>query len=310
MGGSTGPMSKNQPVDPRIRLAISQWPPDAPRGSVSTFCAEHEISRKTFYAILRQGQGGGSGCGARASLTPAPDLADPDRRGGQGAGSRGPGGVGVLGSGPRAGQRARQDARPGPGPSALDRVAGQDLPREGRGPGRAEEEATGGLATVRLSGAERVLAARCHRVRPDRGPHVRDLPARGRPLPARGRLPRRVRGDQRGRAGRGGQGHRRPRGPAAAAVRQRGGAQPQPTRLGRPARWPTCDPWESRRSPASPASPPPRARTNGSTRPCSAGWTNNPWPSPSTSYKRRSTSSTASTTPSGPTKACPDVSPR
>lgn len=45
-------MSKNEPVDARIRLAIAQWPDDAPRGSVTTFCAEHQISRKTFYAIL------------------------------------------------------------------------------------------------------------------------------------------------------------------------------------------------------------------------------------------------------------------
>lgn len=43
--------SKNEPVDPRIRLAIARWPDDAPRGSVSTFCAEHGITRKTFYAI-------------------------------------------------------------------------------------------------------------------------------------------------------------------------------------------------------------------------------------------------------------------
>ena len=41
----------NEPVDPRVRLAIAQWPDDAPRGAVSTFCAEHRISRKTFYAI-------------------------------------------------------------------------------------------------------------------------------------------------------------------------------------------------------------------------------------------------------------------
>lgn len=41
----------NEPVDPRIRLAITQWPEDAPRGAVSTFCAEHQISRKTFYMI-------------------------------------------------------------------------------------------------------------------------------------------------------------------------------------------------------------------------------------------------------------------
>lgn len=45
-------MSKNEPVDARIRLAIAQWPADAPRGSVTTFCAEYQISRKTFYAIL------------------------------------------------------------------------------------------------------------------------------------------------------------------------------------------------------------------------------------------------------------------
>jgi transposase InsO family protein len=44
-------MSRVEPVDPRVRLAIAQWPPDAPRGSVTTFCAEHSISRKTFYAI-------------------------------------------------------------------------------------------------------------------------------------------------------------------------------------------------------------------------------------------------------------------
>jgi transposase InsO family protein len=43
--------SKNEPVDPRVRLAIAQWPDDAPRGAVTTFCLEYDISRKTFYAI-------------------------------------------------------------------------------------------------------------------------------------------------------------------------------------------------------------------------------------------------------------------
>lgn len=47
-------MSRVEPVDPRVRLAIVQWPPDAPRGAVSTFCAEHGISRETFYAIRRR----------------------------------------------------------------------------------------------------------------------------------------------------------------------------------------------------------------------------------------------------------------
>jgi putative transposase len=47
-------VSKNEPLDPRIRLAISQWSPDAPRGAVTTFCIEHGISRKTFYEIRRR----------------------------------------------------------------------------------------------------------------------------------------------------------------------------------------------------------------------------------------------------------------
>jgi len=47
-------MSRVEPVDPRVRLAIAQWPPDAPRGAVTTFCAEHSISRKTFYAIRKR----------------------------------------------------------------------------------------------------------------------------------------------------------------------------------------------------------------------------------------------------------------
>lgn len=47
-------MSPFEPVDPRVRLAITLWPPDAPRGAVSTFCAEEGISRKTFYAIKRR----------------------------------------------------------------------------------------------------------------------------------------------------------------------------------------------------------------------------------------------------------------
>ncbi|WP_369798507.1 helix-turn-helix domain-containing protein, partial [Mycobacterium sp. URHB0044] len=41
-------------MDPVVRLAISQWPDDAPRGAVSTFCAEHGISRKSFYALRKR----------------------------------------------------------------------------------------------------------------------------------------------------------------------------------------------------------------------------------------------------------------
>lgn len=47
-------MSRAQLVDPRVRLAIVRWPPGAPRGSVTTFCLEHGISRETFYAIRKR----------------------------------------------------------------------------------------------------------------------------------------------------------------------------------------------------------------------------------------------------------------
>ena len=47
-------MAANEPLDPRVRLAISQWPEDAPRGAVSTFCAEHGISRKSFYELRKR----------------------------------------------------------------------------------------------------------------------------------------------------------------------------------------------------------------------------------------------------------------
>ena len=47
-------MSAVERVNPRVGLAITQWPPDAPRGAVTTFCAEHGISREMFYAIKRR----------------------------------------------------------------------------------------------------------------------------------------------------------------------------------------------------------------------------------------------------------------
>lgn len=47
-------MTSPNPIDPRVRLAIAQWPDDAPRGAVSTFCAEHGISRKSFYVLRRR----------------------------------------------------------------------------------------------------------------------------------------------------------------------------------------------------------------------------------------------------------------
>ena len=47
-------MAAHEPIDPRVRLAISQWPEDVPRGAVSTFCDEHGISRKSFYELRKR----------------------------------------------------------------------------------------------------------------------------------------------------------------------------------------------------------------------------------------------------------------
>jgi putative transposase len=52
-------VAAHEPIDPRVRLAISQWPDDAPRGAVSTFCVEHGISRKSFYELRKRAQADG-----------------------------------------------------------------------------------------------------------------------------------------------------------------------------------------------------------------------------------------------------------
>jgi putative transposase len=52
-------VAANEPIDPRVRLAISQWPEDAPRGAVSTFCSEHGISRKSFYELRKRTKANG-----------------------------------------------------------------------------------------------------------------------------------------------------------------------------------------------------------------------------------------------------------
>ena len=64
LGGDTsGPEGRavavNEPIDPRVRLAISSGPTTLPRGAVSTFCAEHGISRKSFYEFRRRARDDG-----------------------------------------------------------------------------------------------------------------------------------------------------------------------------------------------------------------------------------------------------------
>lgn len=52
-------MPANEPIDPAVRLAIANWPDDAPRGAVTTFCAEHAISRKSFYELRKRARSDG-----------------------------------------------------------------------------------------------------------------------------------------------------------------------------------------------------------------------------------------------------------
>jgi len=70
-------MSRIEPVDPRVRLAITQWPPDKPRGAVTTFCAEHGISRESFYTIKKRALVEGQAVALAASNAPAEVEPDP-----------------------------------------------------------------------------------------------------------------------------------------------------------------------------------------------------------------------------------------
>ena len=146
----------------------------------------------------------------RASSTDRPRCSSPvpttevepveDHRRGQGAGGRGAGRAGVLRAGPWSDQRARQDARDGAGRRCRRSASLARIFREA-GVARAEPRKKPRSAWRRfvypapnacwqLDATEYVLSRR---------PQVRDLPAHRRPLPLRGRLPRRVRRDRQGR---------------------------------------------------------------------------------------------------------------
>src|SRR5437764_1485331 len=43
----------------RVRLLISGWPADSPRGAVTQFCRQHQISRSFFYKVLTQARSNG-----------------------------------------------------------------------------------------------------------------------------------------------------------------------------------------------------------------------------------------------------------
>jgi hypothetical protein len=66
VGREAAAVAANEPIDPRVRLATAQWPVDASRGAVTTFCAEHDISRKTFYELRKRCEVRWASVGARA----------------------------------------------------------------------------------------------------------------------------------------------------------------------------------------------------------------------------------------------------
>lgn len=158
----------NEPIDPVVRLAISQWPDDLPRGAVSTFCAEHGISRKSFYELRKRAKTDSPSAvlepRTRRPKTSPSALSDAVKA--QAVAVRA--GFGGFRARSWTDQRARQDALDGARASAVHGVAGTNLPRGRRRPSRAEEEAPLSVATVCLSRSERMLATRWHGIGADR----------------------------------------------------------------------------------------------------------------------------------------------
>ena len=189
---------KNRCVDPRVRLAIAQWPDDAPRGAVTTFCAEHSISRKTFYVLRR-----------RARLEGPAAVLEPRSRRPRTSPARLPEAVRSQALEERA---ALEHSGLDHGPiSVHDKTAFIELKAPSPawlarlfatrgGPLRAVQDTTGDLETVRLprpptpagstDATEYVITA---------GRKVVIAPAPGRPLPPGGGLPGRLERDQPGR---------------------------------------------------------------------------------------------------------------
>ena len=139
-------MAVNEPIDPRVRLAISQWPDDAPRGAVSTFCTEHGISRKSFYALRKRAMTDGPA----AVLEPRTrrPTSSPSRLSNEvkakAVAVRAALEASVLDRGPISvhDERGAMDAVHG--------VAGPHLPRSRRSPSVTEEETPLGVAPARL----------------------------------------------------------------------------------------------------------------------------------------------------------------
>ena len=205
------------PVNPSIPVSVSRspgrgWPDDAPRGAVSTFCAEHGISRKSFYELRK-----------RAELEGPAAVLGPRSRGPKSSPSR-----------------LTDEVKS----QAIDVRSAQEASGLVHGPigmheklhtmGLAQVPSTASLARIiREAGVARVERAGSG-TRPSsahRRSQVRDLLADRRSLPLRRRVSRRVGRDRGRRHHRGGQGHRSPRVAPTPALGQRSRAEPVPTRI-------------------------------------------------------------------------------
>jgi hypothetical protein len=52
-------VTTNESIDPRVRLATSPWPEDAPSSEVSTFCSGRDISRRSSYELRKPAEADG-----------------------------------------------------------------------------------------------------------------------------------------------------------------------------------------------------------------------------------------------------------
>ena len=184
-------MNRVEPVEPRVRLAITQWPPDAPRGSVTTFCAEHGISRKTFYEIRKRAvtEDAAAALEPRSRRPKHSPTRVTDEVKQQALGVRAALEQSGLDHGPiSVHDKMRALGMPAPSPASLARIF------RDAGVARLEPKKKPRAAYRRFvyPAPNASLAAGRDRVRPVRWPQVRDLPTHRRPLPLRRRISRRV----------------------------------------------------------------------------------------------------------------------
>ncbi|CAM2927784.1 Transposase and inactivated derivatives [Actinomyces slackii] len=148
----------SKPVDPRIRLAIANWPADAPRGAVASLGAEHAISRNTFYKLRRRAEQ----MGQAAVLEPlsrrpqtSPTALGQEVKD-QAVSVRAALAASGLDHGPvSVHDKMRQMGLDNRVPGS----AGPPVPGSGPGPGRAVQKAPSGLEAA-LPRAQRLLADR------------------------------------------------------------------------------------------------------------------------------------------------------